>query len=138
MIFFIGISHNFSIESDFNLRVGEKKNFSNYLISFNKLELEERKNHKAVKGYFDILNLQNLKKDNLVPEIRIYNQPETLTYEASIKSKLFYDVYLTMSNVNRSDFYNIKFQKKPFMIWIWISAALIALGGFVRIFKNEN
>jgi cytochrome c-type biogenesis protein CcmF len=138
LIFFIGISHNFSIESDFNLRVGEKKNFSNYLISFNKLELEERKNHKAVKGYFDILNLQNLKKDNLVPEIRIYNQPETLTYEASIKSKLFYDVYLTMSNVNRSDFYNIKFQKKPFMIWIWISAALIALGGFVRIFKNEN
>ena len=138
LIFFIGINHNFSIESDFNLKVGEKKNFNNYLISFNKLELKERKNHKAVMGHFDILNLQNLKKDKLEPEIRIYDKPETLTYEAAIKSKLSYDIYLTMSNVSRSDFYNIKFQKKPFMIWIWMSAILIAFGGFVRIFRNEN
>ena len=45
-----------------------------------------------------------------------------------------------MSNVARSDFYNIKFQKKPFMIWIWISAIMIAIGGFTQLIlkKNEN
>ena len=75
------------------------------------------------------------------PEIRIYSHPETLTYEASIKTKVTTDTYLTMSNISRSENYNIKFQNKPFMIWIWISALMIALGGFLQLFKrkkNEN
>ena len=77
---------------------------------------------------------------NLNPEIRIYSNPETLTYEAAIKSKITSDLYLTMSNVSRSKYYNIKFQDKPFMVWIWISAFMIALGGFAQLMlkKNEN
>jgi cytochrome c-type biogenesis protein CcmF len=43
-----------------------------------------------------------------------------------------------MSNIDRSDYYNIKFQKKPLMIWIWISAIMIALGGFLRLFQNAK
>ena len=84
-----------------------------------------------------------LKKNHvqyLSPEIRVYAKPETLTYEAAIRSRINSDLYLTMSNVSRSDFYNIKFQNKPFMIWIWISALMIAFGGVVQLMlkKNEN
>ena len=45
-----------------------------------------------------------------------------------------------MSNVNRSNFYNLKFQNKPFMFLIWLSAFLISAGGFLRLFfqKDEN
>ena len=43
-----------------------------------------------------------------------------------------------MSNVSRSDFYNIKFQNKPFMIWIWISAFMIATGGIVQLIFKKN
>ena len=64
--------------------------------------------------------------------------PETLTYEAAIETKITSDLYLTMSNVSRSDYYNIKFQKKSFMIWIWISAIMIALGGFVQLTFKKN
>ena len=46
------------------------------------------------------------------------------------------DIYLTMSNISRSDYYNIKFPVKPFMIWIWLSAITISIGGFLRIFKK--
>jgi cytochrome c-type biogenesis protein CcmF len=138
LIFFIGINHNFSIEKDFNLQVGENKTFQNYDILFNSLELENRENYKAVIGTFNITNLKTQHIEELSPEIRIFKNPETLTYEASIKSKLFNDLYITMSNVSRSEFYNIKFQKKPFMSLIWCSAILIALGGFVRLFRNEN
>ena len=74
----------------------------------------------------------------LKPEIRVYNQPETVTYEASIKSKILSDTYVTMSNLSRSEFYNIKFQKKPFMNFIWFSVILISLGGFIRIFIKTN
>ena len=43
-----------------------------------------------------------------------------------------------MSNIDRSDYYNIKFQKKPFMFWIWLSVILISFGGFLRLFEYEN
>jgi len=43
-----------------------------------------------------------------------------------------------MSNIDRSEYYNIKFQKKPLMIWIWISVIMIAFGGFLRLFTNAK
>ena len=138
LVFFIGINYNFSLEQDFNLKKGQTKKFDNYLIDFKNLKLEERKNYKAVIGEFEIQNFKSNSIKFLNPEIRIYESPSTLTYEASIRTGLFKDYYLTMSNIDRSDYYNIKFQKKPFMLWIWISVAIISLGGFVRLFKNEN
>ena len=138
LIFFIGLNHNFSIDKDFNLKQGDEKKFENYYLKFDTLKLETKQNYKAVVGKFSITDLNNGTLQTLSPEIRVYSQPETLTYESSIRTRVAYDLYLTMSNINRTEFYNIKFQKKPFMVWIWISGFLIALGGFLRIFKNEN
>ena len=58
-----------------------------------------------------INDLSSSKERILKPEIRIYDNPETLTYEASIQTNFLRDYYLTMSNIDRSDYYNIKFQK---------------------------
>jgi len=140
LVFFIGINHQFSLEEDFNLKVGEIKKTNTYEINFEDINLKEGKNYKAIIGNFKLTNVKNDLVQYLNPEIRIYPNPETLTYEAAIKTKINSDLYLTMSNVSRSEYYNIKFQKKPFMIWIWISALMIALGGFVQLTlkKNEN
>jgi cytochrome c-type biogenesis protein CcmF len=138
LILFIGLNHNFSLEEDFNLKIGEKQNFENYSVEFKDLRLKDYKNYKAVIGEFKINNsIKNLNQ-SLFPEIRIYQNPSTITYEASIRSGLLKDYYITMSNVDRSDYYNIKFQKKPFMMWIWISVIFISLGGFLSFFKNAK
>jgi len=102
------------------------------------MRIKESKNYKAIVGNFKLTNLKNNLIEYLYPEIRIYSNPETLTYEAAIETKITSDLYLTMSNVSRSDYYNIKFQKKSFMIWIWISAIMIALGGFVQLTFKKN
>jgi len=138
LVLFIGLNHNFSLERDFNLKLGQTQQFDNYSIKFKNLQLKEFKNFKSIIGEFKIKNTQSQLEQFLNPEIRIYDNPSTLTYEASIRSGLLKDYYLTMSNIDRSDYYNIKFQKKPFMIWIWISVIFISLGGFLRVFKNEN
>jgi cytochrome c-type biogenesis protein CcmF len=140
LVLFIGINHQHSVEVDFNLKVGENKKLSNYEILFEDIKTEQSKNFKSVIGVFKITKLKKENVYYLNPEIRIYTNPETLTYEAAIKSKITSDLYLTMSNVSRSDYYNIKFQNKPFMIWIWISAFMIALGGLVQLVlkRNEN
>jgi cytochrome c-type biogenesis protein CcmF len=140
LVFFIGINYQHSVETDFNLRVGETQKLNNYEIFFENIKIEKNKNYKSVIGDFKIIDLKKNYVQYLSPEIRIYTKPETLTYEAAIKSRINSDLYLTMSNVSRSDFYNIKFQNKPFMIWIWISALMIALGGVLQLMlkKNEN
>ena len=138
LILFIGLNYNFSLEKDFNLKLGETKKFENYSVNFQDLKLEDFKNYKAVVGKFIITNSKNSSEQLLNPEIRIYENPNTLTYEASIRSGLLKDYYITMSNIDRSDYYNIKFQKKPFMVWIWISVIFVSLGGFLRFFKNAK
>ena len=138
LVLFIGLNYNFSLEKDFNLKLGEKKSFQDYSIEFKNLKLKDFKNYKAVIGEFNVNNSKENLNHYLYPEIRIYENPNTITYEASIRSGLLKDYYITMSNIDRSDYYNIKFQKKPFMIWIWISVIFISLGGFLRFFENAK
>ena len=138
LVLFIGLNYIFSIEKDYNIKLGEEKTFDNYSIKLKDLKLENFSNYKTVIGELEVSNNETNKKNILRPEIRIYSTPKTLTYEASIKTDIFKDYYLTMSNIDRSEYYNIKFQKKPFMIWIWISVIMLALGGFLRLFKNAK
>ena len=138
LVLFIGLNNIFSIEKDYNIKLGETKNFNNYSIKFQNLELKNFSNYKAVTGELEIKNKETNKINILKPEIRIYDNPQTLTYEAAIKTNVLKDYYLTMSNIDRSEYYNIKFQKKPLMIWIWISVIMIVFGGFLRLFQNAK
>jgi len=138
LIFFISINHIFSQESNFNLKLGESKETENYVIKFENLEQFSGNNYKSLIGHFKILNKEKLFNENLKPEIRIYNQPVTVTYEASINSGFFSDTYLTMSNISESDIFNIKFQRKPFMNFIWVSVLLISFGGIINFFNKKK
>ncbi len=137
LIFFIILNHNFSKEFDLNIKVGETKKMGNMEIKFNNLKIEERENYNAVIGYFNIFDSEKKYQKRLNPEIRVYENPQTLTFESSIITNLKQDLYLTMSNLDGSEFYNIKFQIKPFMLWIWFAALLTASGGLVRIFIKK-
>jgi len=138
LVLFIGLNDIFSLEKDYNIKLGETKKFDNYSIQLQNLELKNYKNYQAVIGKLEIKNINSNQTNILNPEIRIYDKPKTLTYEAAIKTSLIKDYYLTMSNIDRSDYYNIKFQKKPLMAWIWISLIMIVVGGFVRLLSNAK
>ena len=138
LIFFIGLNHNFSIEKDFNLKLGETKKIDNYKFVLKNLELNDQTNYKAIIGKLQVKNTITNEEKTLKPEIRIYENPKTLTYEASILTNFFKDHYLTMSNIDRSEYYNIKFQEKPLMIWIWISVVMLSFGGLLSLFRNAK
>ncbi len=138
LILFIGLNHNFSVEKDFNLKLGEAKKIDDYEFALLDLKLSQENNYKAVVGKLEVNNSNTMKRRVLYPEIRIYDNPQTLTYEASIQTNFLGDHYLTMSNIDRSEYYNIKFQHKPLMIWIWISVLLLSFGGFLSLFKNAK
>ena len=137
LILFIGLNHNFSKEYDVNIKTGEIKKLNNFDLKFKDLKLTNSQNYKSIIGNFELKdNDKNLIKE-LKPEIRIYQNPKTLTYEASIKSTIFNDYYLTMSNLQNSEYYNVKVQVKPFMSWLWLSVLIMSLGGFLRLFYKR-
>ena len=138
LIFFIYINHIFSIENNFNLKLGETKKTDHHIIKFDNLEEHSVKNYKSIVGYFKISDKKTFKSKELKPEIRIYDKPITITYEASIKSNLFSDTYLTMSNISDTDVFNVKFQVKPFMNFIWFSVFLLSLGGILNFFNRKQ
>jgi len=137
LILFISLNSIFSVEHDFNIKIGEKKKFNNFEITLQDLKVYPEKNYKKFVGNLMVFNSKNNSIEFLDPEIRVYDQPRTITYEASIKSGALLDTHVTMSNISKSDSYNIKFQKKPFMNLIWFSTILIAFGGFIRILARR-
>ena len=118
--------------------MGETKKTDYYTIKFVNLEEQSIKNYKSIIGYFNVSNKKNFTSKELRPEIRVYDKPFTITYEASINSNLFSDTYLTMSNISDTDVFNIKFQVKPFMNLIWLSVLLLSLGGVLNFFKRKK
>ncbi len=139
LIFFIYINHIFSQENNFNLKLGEINKTDQYIIKFENLEEKSSQNYKSIVGYFNISDKKTSITKELKPEIRVYDKPITITYEASIESNLFSDTYLTMSNISETDVFNIKFQVKPFMNFIWFSVLLLSLGGLLNFLsRNKN
>ena len=74
----------------------------------------------------------------LKPELRIYNQPNIITSEADIKITLLQDNFITINTVKNEDYFNVRYMIKPFMLWIWVSVLLIALGGLISLFNKKH
>jgi cytochrome c-type biogenesis protein CcmF len=138
-LFILSIVFNgiLSKEVTINLKVGDKYLFKDEIIFFKKIDQFEKENYKSIIGSFEIQD-KNKKKIYLKPELRIYNQPVVLTSEADIKTSLFSDKFLVMNLVNDENFYNIRYQTKPFMIWIWLSTILLALGALLNFINREK
>ena len=137
LMLFIVLNHNFSKEYDLNIKIGETKKIGTLEINFKDLTITKRENYNVIIGSFNILDFKRNYEKKLKPEIRVYDNPKTLTFETAINTNFKRDLYLTMSNIDGSDFYNIKFQEKPFMLWVWFAAFLTASGGLIRIFSRK-
>tara|TARA_Y100000768_G_scaffold214112_1_gene161350 strand:- start:1171 stop:3051 length:1881 start_codon:yes stop_codon:yes gene_type:complete len=137
LILSILFNNLFSTEIITNLKVGETFESSKTKIVFEKINQKVEKNYKSIVGTFSVQNL-NGKIDNLLPELRIYNQPNIVTSEADIITTLLSDKFMVINVVQNQDYFNVRYQVKPFMIWIWISVFLISLGGLMSFFKREN
>ena len=135
LILSILFNNIFSKELITNLKVGESFKNNRFEIIFNDLKKFEEKNYISFKGNFSIR--ENEIEDELAPELRIYNQPNIITSEADIKTTFFTDKFITMNTVQNEEYFNIRYQVKPFMLWIWVSVLFISLGGLISLFKKK-
>ena len=132
-ILFNGI---FAKEFSSNMKVGDERKFIDKIIKFENLIIIEKNNYKSLVANFKITDEKNI--INLSPEVRVYNQPKTLTSEAAINSTIYSDNFLVFNVIKDDGYYNVRYQFKPLMIWIWISIILISAGGILSYFKKND
>ena len=124
----------FSEEVSVNLKKGEEKKLSNYLLKFENISKKEIDNYTSLKAEIHVI--QDDKKLKFYPELRLYKVPETITSEADIKTNLYNDNLVVVNYLKNTDYLNIRYQKKPFMLLIWLSAIMLAVGGVIGLRKN--
>ena len=137
LILSILLNNLFSSEIITNLKVGESFTSSKTKIVFKSINQKQEKNYKSIIANFSIENI-NEKIEDLSPELRIYNQPNIVTSEADIKTTLLSDKFIVINIVQNQDYFNVRYQVKPFMLWIWISVIVISFGGLLSFFKKEH
>ena len=136
-LFVLSILFNslFSSEISSNMKIGEELIHKKEQIKFLKVSTFEKKNYRSIIANFKITD-ERSNTIFLYPEIRIYNQPNILTSEADIKSNIFYDKFMVINLLKGNEIFNVRYQTKPFMIWIWISVCLVSLGGVLNLIKR--
>jgi len=137
-LFILSILFNgtFAKEYSSNMKVGDERKFLNKIIKFENINIIEKNNYKSLVANFKISDEKS--SISLNPEVRIYNQPRTLTSEAAINSTIYSDNFLVFNVIDDNGYYNVRYQFKPLMMWIWFSILLISVGGvFSYLKKNE-
>ncbi len=137
LILSILFNNLFATEIITNLKVGETFENSKTKIVFESVDQKKEQNYNAIIANFFISN-QNGEEDRLSPELRIYNQPVIATSEADIKTTLMSDKFIVINLVQNQDFFNVRYQVKPFMLWIWLSVILLSLGGIVSFLQKRS
>ena len=136
LILSILFNNLFSTEIITNLKVGETFENSKTKIVFENINQKIENNYKSIVGNFSIKS-SNEKIENFSPELRIYNQPNIVTSEADIKTTLISDKFIVINLVQNQDYFNVRYQVKPFMLWIWISVLIISFGGLMSFIKKK-
>ena len=124
----------YSEEFNSNMKVGDELKFIDKTIKFKGINFDEKDNYKLLRGDFEVIDSRK-NTLNFNPEIRIYNQPVISTSEADIKTNLFNDNFIVFTLLKDNEIFNVRYQHKPFMIWIWISIIMLAFGGTLAVIK---
>ena len=135
LIISILVNGIYSKEINSNMKVGDNLTFMNKKIEFKSINFEKQDNYNLLRGHFEITEEGKI-PINFQPEIRIYDQPVISTSEADIKTNLLNDNFIVFSLLKEGEVFNVRYQQKPFMIWIWISLIMLAFGGSLALIKK--
>ena len=123
-------------EKIIRMKVNDETIIHNYNIIFKEIKEVVGKNYIALQGNFWIYNNKKSIITKLNPENRFYPVTNNSTTEASIHTNLLRDLYIVLGDGNEKDGWVVRIYYNPLVVWIWIGAFVIFLGGLFSINTN--
>ncbi|MCA8869002.1 MAG: heme lyase CcmF/NrfE family subunit [Rhodobacteraceae bacterium] len=105
---------------------------SSYDIHFDAVNEVEGPNYSATRGDFTVTSNGKMVA-TLHPEKRVYTVSRMPTTEAAIDIGPTRDVYLVIGDAQDGGGYAVRSYVKPFAVWIWFGAIVMALGGLLSL-----
>ena len=118
------------------MKLNEVVKIEKYNIIFEKIEEIKGPNYVAIRGNFLVYDVNKNIVTKLIPENRFYPIENNFTTEASIHTNLFRDLYIVLGDGNFNDGWVVRLYHNPLVIWIWIGAIIIFLGGIASMNIN--
>ena len=116
-------------EKIIKMKIGNEVKIENYTVVLKEINEMKGKNYLALQGNFFIFDKKNKLIKILKPENRYYPITNNFTTEASIHTNLLRDLYIVLGEGNLNDGWVVRVYFNPLVIWIWIGAFTIFLGG---------
>ena len=118
------------------IKINEKIEIKKYIINFEKMDEIKGPNYVALQGTFSVYNPEKNIVTKLKPQNRYYPVTNIFTTEASIHTNLFRDLYIVLGEGNLNEGWVVRTYYNPLVIWIWIGAVIIFLGGIASMKIN--
>ncbi len=116
------------------IRPGEVVETGGYAFRFEGVERGMGPNYTVEAGRFTALK-DGAKVADMTAEKRFYPVQRMPTTEAAIDSGLLRDLYVVLGDRQEDDpqAYAVRIYVKPFAVWIWLGALVMALGGLLSL-----
>ena len=118
------------------MKIDEETKIEKYSIVFNKINEITGPNYVALQGNFSVYDSKKNIITKLKPENRFYPIENNFTTEASIHTNLLRDLYIVLGEGNPNEGWVVRIYYNPLVIWIWIGALVIFLGGVTSLNTN--
>ncbi len=130
----IGVTMVSSYQTERNVRmeVGDTVTLKDYTFRFDGVKDLEGPNYKGARGTLEV-SRYGKPVSTLHPEKRIYTASGMPFTESAIDYGLTRDLYTALGESLDGGAWSVRLFHKPFVVWIWIGAVLMALGGFLAI-----
>lgn len=116
------------------LNSGESTELYGYILRFNGVTVREYQNVTHFEGILDVeRNGQSVGK--IVPARSKYPTKAELHHEIGVLSKLWYDLYVTLSDFDKETASRATFELhlNPTVRFVWIATVVMVLGGFLAM-----
>ena len=123
-------------EKIIQMKVNNEAKIKEYNIVFKEINEIKGPNYIAIQGNFFVYDKSKNIITNLQPENRFYPVTNSFTSEVAIHTNLFRDLYMVLGEGNLNDGWVVRIYYNPLVIWIWIGALTIFLGGLVSMNNN--
>ena len=107
-----------------------------WIYSSNEINKIQGPNYFALRGKFSVYNNKKKIITVLNPENRYYPVTNITTTEASIDVNLSRDLYIVLGEGNTNEGWIVRIYYNPLVVWIWIGASTIFMGGLISIKNN--
>jgi cytochrome c-type biogenesis protein CcmF len=131
-IFIIGATtvESYKEEADLSLKPGQTVEHAGFQFTLNKLEEVSGPNYEAVQGEV-VITRDGEQIAVRYPQKRVYRVQKQALTEAGIDASWNRDVFVAMGEPLGDGAWSFRLQYKPMVRFIWLGAAIMALGGLI-------